>query len=179
MRVHEAYFAALFHDAVYDVRRKDNETKSADLARDAAPEPASFATAAFFWLGSLTLAEIFWFFAAANVLFWTLMLLRLYVNAEWTHYLLYLFFTVWLLAGASFWMKWHQVKNDDRAVILQAEVGVLSGPDVRDTLLFKLHEGTVAHLERSEEGWSLIRLPDGKRGWLRAESVEMIGAINQ
>ncbi len=34
-RVREAYVAALFHDAVYEVVRKDNEAKSADLARDA------------------------------------------------------------------------------------------------------------------------------------------------
>lgn len=34
-RVREAYVAALFHDAVHDVRRKDNEAKSAELARDA------------------------------------------------------------------------------------------------------------------------------------------------
>lgn len=153
-----------------------NLGRARDLARDAAPEPASFANAAFFWLGSLTLAEIFWFFAAANVLFWSLMLLRLYVNAEWTHYLLYLFLTVWLLAGASFWMKWHQVNNDDRAVILQAEVGVLAGPDIRDTLLFKLHEGTIVRQERTEEDWSLIRLPDGKRGWMRSEGLGRIVA---
>ena len=151
-----------------------NLGRARELARDATPEPTGFAAAAFFWIGSLTLAEIFWFFAAANVLFWALMLLRLSVKAEWTHYLLYLFLTVWLLAGASFWMKWHQVRTDDRAVILQAEVGVLAGPDIRDTLLFKLHEGTIVRQERAEEGWSLIRLPDGKRGWMKSEALERV-----
>ncbi len=34
-RVREAYVAALFHDAVYDVVRRDSEAKSAGLARDA------------------------------------------------------------------------------------------------------------------------------------------------
>ena len=71
-------------------------------------------------------------------------------------------------------MKWQQTRTDDRAVILQTEVSVLAGPDSRDTLLFKLHEGTVVHLERSEEGWSLIRLSDGRRGWLRGEGLERI-----
>ena len=73
-------------------------------------------------------------------------------------------------------MKWHQVGSDDRAVILQPEVSVLAGPESRDTVLFKLHEGTLVHLVRSEDAWSLIRLPDGKRGWLRSEALERIVA---
>jgi len=32
-QVNEAYAAALFHDAIYDVSRKDNEAQSAELAR--------------------------------------------------------------------------------------------------------------------------------------------------
>jgi len=153
-----------------------NLSRAREQVRDITPEPASFAGTAFFWLGSLTLAEIFWCFAAVNVLFWCLLAIRLFSRAEWTHYLLFLFLTSWLLAGASFWLKWHQIGTDDRAVILQAEVSILAGPDIRDTLLFKLHEGTIVNLERSEEGWSLIRLPDGKRGWLRAEGLERIAA---
>ena len=38
--------------------------------RDVIPEAESFVGTAFFWLGSLTLAEFFWCFAVANVLFW-------------------------------------------------------------------------------------------------------------
>jgi len=142
--------------------------------RDVVPAPASFVVAAFFWLDSLKLAEIFWCFVAANVLFWGVMTARLFSRAEWTYSLLFLLLAFWLLAGISFGLKWHRIGNDDRAVILKAEVNVLAGPDIRDTVLFKLHEGTIVHLERSEEGWSLIRLSDGKRGWLRAEGAEKI-----
>lgn len=145
-----------------------------EQVRDVIPEPESFVGSAFFWLGSLTLAELFWCFALANVLFWSIMAARLFSRAEWTHSLLFLLLAVWLLAGISFGLKWQRLQTDDRAVIIQAEVGVLAGPDIRDTLLFKLHEGTIVHFERSEEGWALIRLPDGKRGWLRAEGLERI-----
>ena len=79
-----------------------------------------------------------------------------------------------MMAGASFGLKWHQIETDDRAVILQQEVDILAGPNIRDTVLFKLHEGTIVQQERSEDGWWLIRLPDGKRGWINSEAIEPI-----
>ena len=155
-----------------------NLAHAREQIRDVIPEPESFLNTAFFWLGSLTWPEIFWCFAAVNVLFWGLLALRLFFRAEWTYYLLLLLLTVWLLGGVSFGLKWQQMKTDDRAVILQTEVNVLAGPDARDTVLFKLHEGAIVHVERSEDGWFLIRLLDGKRGWLRAEGAEKIAALN-
>ena len=144
--------------------------------RDVIPAPESLLGTAFFWLGSLTLAELFWCFAVANLLFWGIIAARIFVRTEWTTSLMFLLLAVWLLAGMSFGVKWQQVRGDDRAVILQTEVNVLAGPDVCDTFLFKLHEGTIVHQERSEEGWTLIRLSDGRRGWLRAEGLERIVA---
>ena len=151
-----------------------NLAHAREQIRDVIPETAGFVGTAFFWLGSLTLAEFFWCFAFANLLFWGIAAARLFSRAEWASSLLVLLLGLWLLSGSSFALKWHQARTDDRAVILQAEVSVLAGPDTRDTVLFKLHEGTIVHLERSEEGWSLIRLPDDRRGWLRAEAAEKI-----
>ena len=153
-----------------------NLAHAREQIRDVIPETEGFVGTAFFWLGSLTLAEFFWCFAVANLLFWGSAAARLFSRAEWASSLLVLLLGFWLLSGSSFALKWHQVRTDDRAVILQAEVSVLAGPDTRDTVLFKLHEGTVVHLERSEEGWSLIRLPDDRRGWLRSEVAEKIAA---
>ncbi len=157
-----------------DADLKFNLGHAREQIRDAIPETESFAGTAFFWLGSLTLAEFFWCFAVANLLFWVILAIRIYSRAEWTYSLLFLMLAFWLLAGISFGVKWQQTRTDDRAVILQTEVSVLAGPDNRDTLLFKLHEGTIVHLERTEDAWSLIRLSDGRRGWLRGEGLEMI-----
>jgi len=159
-----------------DADLKFNLGHAREQTRDVIPEQESFVGTAFFWLGSLTLAELFWCFAAINILFWGALASRLFLRAEWTNSLAFLLLAVWLLAGLSFGLKWQQTRADDRAVILLTEVSVLAGPDLRDTLLFKLHEGTIVHLERSEAGWLLIRLPDGKRGWLRSESAEKIAA---
>jgi len=73
--------------------------------------------------------------------------------------------------------KWYQLKTDDRAVILTEEVDVLAGPDPQDTVLFKLHEGAVAHHERSEDGWRLIHLTNEKRGWIRSLDLERVITI--
>lgn len=43
--------------------------------------------------------------------------------------------------------------KDDRSVVLSEEVQVRAGPDIKDTVLFKIHEGTVVHFERSEGDW--------------------------
>lgn len=178
-RLHQTGRAILYYERARVLLPRDQDLAfnlghAREQIRDVVSAPESFVGAAFFWLGSLTLAEIFWCFAAANVLFWGVASARLFSRAEWTYSLLFILLAFWLLAGVSFGLKWHQVGTDDRAVILRAEVNVLAGPDIRDTVLFKLHEGTIVHLERSEEGWLLIRLPDGKRGWLRAEGAEKI-----
>ena len=151
-----------------------NLSHARDQILDAVPESQGFYQMAFFWLDSLSLRELFWSFAVLNVLFWGTLLTRLFHRSEWNYYLSLVLVVLWLVWGISFGLKWHQVGTDDRAVILEHEVNILAGPDIQDTVLFKLHEGTIVHQERSEDGWFLIRLPDKKRGWIKAEAVERI-----
>ena len=142
--------------------------------RDVVPQSQDFLSMTFFWLKSLSPGELFWGFAILNILFWGTLGLRIFYRPEWSYYLLLTVCIVWLIAGLSFGLKWYQIETDDRAVVLQQEVSVLAGPDVEDTVLFKLHEGTIVHKERSEGGWSLINLQDGKRGWVLSEGVENV-----
>jgi tetratricopeptide (TPR) repeat protein len=151
-----------------------NLSHASDQILDAVPESQGFSQMAFFWLDSLSLDELFWSFAVLNVLFWVILLTRLFHRSEWNYYLSLVLVVIWLIWGISFGLKWHQVGTDDRAVILEQEVNILAGPDIQDTVLFKLHRGTIVHQERSEDGWFLIRLPDKKRGWVKAEAVERI-----
>jgi tetratricopeptide (TPR) repeat protein len=145
-----------------------------DQLKDAVFESQRYTNQVFFWLDSLNLDELFWVFAVLNVLFWGGLLARLFIRPEWTYYFSLLLLIFWLIAGVSFGLKWYQMATDDRAVILKPELNVLAGPDIEDTTLFILHEGTVVHLERSEDGWSLVRLPDKKRGWVRFDAIERI-----
>lgn len=148
-----------------------------DQTLDAISEANNFIRMTFFWLKTLNLDELFWGFAVLNLLFWGLLLVRLLRQSEWTYYLSLVLLAFWLIAGTSFGLKWYQLGTDDRAVILEEEVDVLAGPDVQDTVLFKLHAGTIVHHERSEGGWSLVRLPDEKRGWVKLEAVEKINNV--
>ena len=74
----------------------------------------------------------------------------------------------WIISGASFAKKWYDVETDTRAVIISEEADILSGPEIGDTVLFKLHEGAIVDFEREESGWYLISLPDEKRGWIKS-----------
>ncbi|MFC1534232.1 tetratricopeptide repeat protein [Thermodesulfobacteriota bacterium] len=145
-----------------------------DQTQDAIPEDRSMIDQAFFWLNDLTLGEIWWSFLVLNILFWAIIIVRLFIKPEWTYYFMIIFLIFWFFGGLSIGLKYYQVITDDRAVILKEEVEILAGPDPRDIVHFKLHEGAIVHHEREEDGWSLIWLPDKKRGWLKTEAMERI-----
>ena len=148
-----------------------------DQTQDAISQPKGLIETTFFWLYTITLHEVFWGFAVVNLLFWAVLLVRLFRPSEWTYYASLILLVLWLIGGTSLGVKYFQELTDDRAVILAKEVDVLAGPDTQDTLLFKLHEGAVVHMERSEDGWSLVSLPDNKRGWVKMEALEKINHV--
>jgi tetratricopeptide (TPR) repeat protein len=145
-----------------------------DQIKDAVAPSQGFIDKTFIWLNSLNLDELFWIFAVLNVLFWGCLLGRLFIRSEWIYYGLILLLVFWVITGVSFGLKWYQLETDDRAVIVQPELNVLAGPDPQDTVLFKLHAGTMVQVGRSEDGWALVRLPDKKRGWVRSDAMESI-----
>ena len=151
-----------------------NLSHARDQIRDAIEEPSGFIEATFFWLKSFNLNELFWSFALLNLLLWAILIIRLFHKSEWFYYVLLLILTSWFVGGLSFGLKYYWISSDDRAVILQKEVDILAGPEEGDTVLFKLHEGTVVYKERSEDGWSLVRLPDKKRGWVKSGAIGLI-----
>jgi tetratricopeptide (TPR) repeat protein len=157
-----------------DADLRFNLEHARDRLRDAVPVGRDFLGEAFFWVDIVTLEEVFWLFTLVNLLFWTVTALRRFSSSEIWYYGFVLLFILWLTAGASLAMKWHRGTTDDRAVVLPAELLVRAGPDKEDTVLFRLHAGTVVRRERSELDWSLVRLADGKRGWTESEGVEGI-----
>lgn len=128
----------------------------------------------FFWLDSVTLKETFWVFFGLNFILFGLLAFRIFSRHELLFYGVLMGLVFWTLGGSSLLWKRHTIYNDWRVVVTSKEVKVHSGPDDRETVLFKLHDGAVVDQIDSEERWVLIEMPDGKKGWVRKSHIEII-----
>ena len=66
------------------------------------------------------------------------------------------------------------IYNNPNAIIFSPLVNGKSSPDNSGTDLFVLHEGTRVTVEDDVGGWFEIRLSDGNKGWVPANSLEKI-----
>ncbi len=64
--------------------------------------------------------------------------------------------------------------NHSSAIVMQPTVTVKSSPSEKGTNLFVVHEGLKVKITDKLGDWIEIRLADGNKGWLLAESVERI-----
>lgn len=126
------------------------------------------------WVREFSAVEAFWAFAVVNLLFFASLGLRILVRREWTYYLTASLLAAWLMTGISAGAWYGLARSDRRAVVLSPEVTARSGPSEKETALFTLHAGTVAEVERRENGWRLVRFSSDKRGWVPAGDVETI-----
>jgi len=145
-----------------------------DRLQDATEPPGPPLQSVFFWLDSVNPNELFVMFAVVNLLFFAVLILRIFVKEEWAFVMLIVLLVAWLGTGVSFGVKCYQAAYDNRAVVTGKEVSVLAGPDPKDTELFRLHAGTVVRTDKREGGWTLIRLASDKRGWVPDTVIGMI-----
>lgn len=66
------------------------------------------------------------------------------------------------------------VSDSHKAIIFSPLVNGKSSPDNSGTDLFVLHEGTKVSVEDEVGEWREIRLSDGNKGWVPANSLEII-----
>jgi tetratricopeptide (TPR) repeat protein len=59
-------------------------------------------------------------------------------------------------------------------IILEEKVSVISEPGIGGTEVFILHEGTKVRINRNLNNWFEISIADGKIGWLKQTSLEVI-----
>ena len=59
-------------------------------------------------------------------------------------------------------------------MILSKETLVRAGPDTKDIVLFKIHEGTLVNYEHKEGDWVLLHVLKDKRGWTESNQLELL-----
>lgn len=66
------------------------------------------------------------------------------------------------------------IYESNKAIIFSPIVNAKSSPDDSGTDLFVIHEGLRVSVEDEVGEWKEIRLPDGNKGWVPANSLEII-----
>ena len=62
-------------------------------------------------------------------------------------------------------------ESAEHAIVTAQEATARSGPAGDKTPVFVLHEGTKVRIDRDEDEWYLVRLPNGSGGWMRKDAV--------
>jgi hypothetical protein len=129
---------------------------------------------------SLTLQTNTWAKISIVSFFIFLLALSLYIYSKKYSYKvigfwLALSFLIISISSVSFSVRnKNLVYFNPKAIIFSPLVNGKSSPDNSGTDLFVLHEGTKVTVEDEVGGWFEIRLSDGNKGWVPANSLEKI-----
>ena len=83
------------------------------------------------------------------------------------------FLILLLICGSSLWAKIHY-NSQDYGVVIVSQVEVRSGPGQDYVLQLTGHEGLELRVDEEAEGWYRISLPNGIKGWIPKQAVEII-----
>jgi tetratricopeptide (TPR) repeat protein len=123
-----------------------------------------------FWHFGLSLQELGWLTLVFNLIFWTLMILKLYINdsdtLRWCQFLILLS----LLCTATSLLV-HIAIPQRIAVVTAAQADVHSGTSRTSVLQFKLHAGSEVEWSEIRDPWVRIALPDKKQGWVHEDEI--------
>jgi tetratricopeptide (TPR) repeat protein len=104
-------------------------------------------------------------------------LLLILSSARWRMSLFVIACTVFILAIGSIVLaslQKNNVNRKDEAIIMQKIITIKSTPDTSGTDLFTVHEGIKIQITDKAGNWIEIRLPNGNKGWIKEDAVEII-----
>ena len=84
-----------------------------------------------------------------------------------------LIFFLFIFLILSF-LKWKDYYSENEGILLALSAIGYSGPSDDFTRVFTIHEGMTFEIERQENEWCLIKLPNGLGGWIKTETFERI-----
>ena len=89
-------------------------------------------------------------------------------------YLMVIGWVLGLIFSSGAWLQYKELTRKDMAIITVERVDVLSGPSMRETVSFTIHEGIGCRIMDENDGWYRIRLANGYNGWVRSGDLEII-----
>jgi hypothetical protein len=89
------------------------------------------------------------------------------------YYFVAAFCVIFIVVLPSFISGIYESEYQKKAVIMVKETDVRFEPNDDATVHFKLHEGAVIQITRSQKGWHQVKRYDGKMGWLKGDVAEI------
>lgn len=73
-------------------------------------------------------------------------------------------------------VKYYRFTHNKKAVLIAESANLLSKPYLDSRRQGVIHEACIVVVERREGGWTLVRSPDGKSGWV---STSLLGFVSE
>ncbi len=70
--------------------------------------------------------------------------------------------------------QYNEIFFNKEAIVIDATVNAKSSPDENSKTIFVIHYGLKVNVNDNIDKWTEIRLPNGTKGWIRDEQIEII-----
>jgi tetratricopeptide (TPR) repeat protein len=119
------------------------------------------------WAG----AFLFWLAGAITVWRWW----PTHTNGRWLPlWVVGCLWALWIMATAASATCYARDVARRDGFVATSQTNVRGGPGDEYALQFVAHDGLQGAVERTESGWYLVQFPNGLKGWLQANSFEII-----
>jgi tetratricopeptide (TPR) repeat protein len=119
-------------------------------------------------LRNIVRIEIFFFTLAVS-----LFVLSLFMPSHPLKNVIIVIVVFFIVSLAGVFVKNYQEQNHPHAILME-EIDVRSSPIEESETLFTLHEGAKLRVVEKRGEWVRFRIEDGREGWVRADSFELI-----
>ena len=130
------------------------------------------------WWSKLTrvfsLETLLWFSFSIFSILITFIILQILYTRQFLRRFIWATTVLFVLIFVITFSQIYEFETWQFGVILEEKVSVVSEPGIGGTEVFILHEGTKVKVNRMLNDWLEISIPDGKTGWLRETSLEVI-----
>lgn len=128
----------------------------------------------FFWKYLLSQTHIQWAAIFFNIIFWSLMTVRVIQRKDRFKTLSHLMLILGLIFTLTAVYNDYEADFIKEAVILPAKVSIRSGLTNDATELFVLHAGTKVKIDKEKDDYIRISFSEGKIGWIKKSDAGVI-----